>query len=180
MVDWTAVNKAFSNLPRNKQISCSKLTHGWINTNAQNNKHYGLSDLCPCCKSKKETMAHIFNCRDEAAVTNRQLEQASMFATHMKMKTPPQIITCIKHGLTKWETLGHESEQMTAPNRGSVRLLDVALTQAFRDQTRHIGWGHFLRGWISIHCGKAFAICSKSPDTQNKEIVWRAHLITAV
>ncbi len=61
-VDWEAFGVAFSKLPRHKQISTSKITHGIINTNAQNQKFYGKSGICPSCCEHLETLPHMLTC----------------------------------------------------------------------------------------------------------------------
>jgi hypothetical protein len=65
---------------------------------------------------------------------------------------------------------------MQPPNSGSVRSIDIALTQAFRDQTRHIGWDQFLRGRRSIHWHKAFMISTAS--NEKDAISWSTGLIS--
>ena len=107
---------------------------------------------------------------------HRKSEQKILFNKLQRIKTPQKIIECIQHGLTKWESLNQESITMSAPTYGSVRPLDIALTQAFRDQTKHIGWEHFLKGRISIHWCKAFHI--GSPKSQEDATSWGAELIT--
>jgi hypothetical protein len=180
MVDWSSFGKAFQQLPKSKQISYSKLTHGIINTNVQNYKFYGLTALCPCCKTQKETVSHVFTCQAQDVLENRRIEQAFFLATLQKIKTHPKIISCIQHGIMEWERQGQDSQNMRAPTIGSVLPLDIALTQAFRDQSKYIGWDHFLRGRISPHWSKAFAISNGPTSNQRYTATWGIDLVSSL
>ncbi len=181
MVDWSSFGKAFKKLPRSKQLSYSKLTQGIINTNEQNYKFYGLPDLCPFCNSQKETVAHVFTCPAEEETENRQKEQEALLANLRKIKTPVTIISCIHHGIiVEWTRHGQVSQNIRAQNSGSVHSLDIALTQAYIDQSKHIGWDQFLRGRISTHWSKAFAISSGSASDQKNTANWGANLISSL
>ncbi len=52
------------------RVSIMKLGHQLWNTNAQNRKFYGHSDLCPLCNQHMEDFEHIFICQSQHAVEN--------------------------------------------------------------------------------------------------------------
>jgi hypothetical protein len=59
-VDWGAQEYSFLRTWSCKCIAYTKLSHGLLNTNMQNKKFYGNSDLCPCCSLHPETLQHVF------------------------------------------------------------------------------------------------------------------------
>jgi hypothetical protein len=74
-VDWAAHEYAFSRTWSCKRISYTKLTHKLLNTNVQNRKRYGKSDLCPCCVSTAETVANVFVCPSPCTTVFRLNQQ---------------------------------------------------------------------------------------------------------
>ncbi len=137
-VHWEAYGKAFQNLPRGKQISYSKLTHGIINTNVQNSRFYKLSDTCPSCGCHQETIAHLLTCQKEATLAHRN-EALSTFIARLKtISTPESISSTIQHGLQQWEDHQTDHKELSPSTIGSVQPIDVALTQAFRAQSHDL------------------------------------------
>ena len=55
LIHWNAHETAFKSMTRNNKIMTAKLIHSLVNTNKQNQKFYGKSPLCPCCKTAEET-----------------------------------------------------------------------------------------------------------------------------
>jgi hypothetical protein len=177
-VDWEAYSKAFHNLPRGKQITYSKLTHGIINTNAQNFRFYNLSDKCPCCNLTRETIPHLLTCQEEAMLAHRRNAQTKLLDKLRQHRTPECILTCIQHGLDNWEKYLDTEEEMHSPTAGTVQPIDVTLTQAYHAQTNTIGWDQFLRGRISVHWGKAFQLSQRSSKKNCNS--WTANLISSL
>jgi hypothetical protein len=180
-VDWEAYGEVFSNLPRTKQISLSKITHGLINTNAQNHKFYGSSGLCPCCSSQHETIFHMLTCPEESVAANRKAAMEALWSNIKKIETHKDILECLKYGLSQWSSSSDgDPLTMRAPTSSSIKPLDMALTQAFRSQNT-IAWEHLLRGRISIHWRKAFTLTQT--NKQSKKVsatTWSSNLIGAL
>jgi hypothetical protein len=53
-VDWSAYHLALQKNSRSHIISIAKMSHQLWNNNAQNEKDYGHSNLCPVCKTEKD------------------------------------------------------------------------------------------------------------------------------
>jgi len=49
-IDWQAHEYAFKTSWTCKRFMYTKLVHNLLNTNVQNRRYYGTSDLCPCCQ----------------------------------------------------------------------------------------------------------------------------------
>lgn len=102
-VDWEAYSKAFHKLPRGKQITYIKLTHGITNTNVKNSRFYNLSDRCLCCNLTHEMIPHLLTCQEETTKENRRNAQTKLFDKLQQLQTPECLLTCIQHALEHWE-----------------------------------------------------------------------------
>ena len=152
-VDWEAFNTAIGQLPRAHRISISKLSHQLWNTNEQNRKYYGQSELFPYCRTHAETLPHIYTCQHSAAATNRAtaLEQ---FKASIRPITPNNLFDCILSGMTQW-TAHPTMPTFKAPTEGSILPQLASLTVAFRQQCE-LGWAALLRGHIAVEWRTAF------------------------
>jgi ribonuclease HI len=165
-VDWEAFGKAFTNLQKGRQVSCSKLTHGIINTNDQNQRFYKSTGTCPCCLDQRETITHLFTCQEPKTKANRNNLQSALVTALTKIRTPERILECIQYGLTTYEESQEDPSLDTrAPTYGSLKPVDISLTQAIHAQNT-IGWEHFLRGRLSIHWRKAYTISQTSSQSK--------------
>jgi hypothetical protein len=78
--------------------------------------------------------------------------------------TPDIIASAIIHGISQWNLCqSGTSTQQHSPYIGSLKPLDIAITQAYTDQTNPIGWDNLLRGRLSILWEKAYAMASTLP-----------------
>jgi hypothetical protein len=71
-VAWPSFYAAIRRIPRAHRNSITKLAHNLWNTNVQNKKYYGQTDLCPICKKTAETTSHIYQCNHPSAIAIRQ------------------------------------------------------------------------------------------------------------
>jgi hypothetical protein len=93
-----------------------------------------------------------------------QLEQLQ--TRLLKAGTPDVIASAIIHGISQWSLCQSGSIiQQRSPYIGSLNPLEIAITQAYADQTNPIGWDNFLRGRLSILWDRAYAMAQTPPNT---------------
>ncbi len=82
------------------RVSIMKLGHQLWNTNAQNRKFYGHSDLCPLCNQHMEDFEHIFICHSQHAVENcnMALLTLQLISNTYLQSPPPRSLTCCSRG----------------------------------------------------------------------------------
>lgn len=140
-VDLSAYAYAISQAWSCTCITYTKISNGLLNTNAQNRKFYGKSDLCPSCKTCVEDITHVFTC-SAAPVAEFRLKQQEILWWNLRLiHTPDTIISSIQAGL---QSLHSESPNPSSSSPASAH-----------QQT--LGWEAFLRGRISIHWKEEFA-----------------------
>jgi hypothetical protein len=100
-------------------------------------------------------------CGAAKVATHRATAQGKLRDTLRQLKTPDKLLINLMHGISSWERL-QSGGKPSSLYRGSVVPEDVAVVQAFSDQT-DIGWGQLLRGRISKRWAEAF----KTPMRQD-------------
>jgi hypothetical protein len=95
---------------------------------------YGEDAICPCCNLETETLDHMLRCRAVGVVKNRAAAQDKLRDVLHWLKTLDKLIENLMHSISSWERL-QSSGKPTSQYRGSVVPEDVALVQAFNDQT---------------------------------------------
>lgn len=177
-VDWLAFGAAFGSLPKGSQITYSKLTHGIINTNAQNKRFYNKDGNCLCCTSFQESITHMLTCQETHTLSNRRKQQDALIASIASQGTHKQIVECIEYGLLNYENMHYDGPVVCyPPTYRSLLPLDVTLTQAIHAQST-IGWEHFLRGRVSLHWRKAYNInIGKHTSGIQSADLWTSNLI---
>ncbi len=176
-VDWESYKKALQQSSRSHRMNLVKLSHNLGNTNSQNKKYYGKSDICPCCNLVSETSNHVFACNSESASSFRA-EQLDVLIGDLKAAgTPDDLSEAILHGIKSWCQI-QQGLQLTqrSPTYGSLNPISVAVTQAYSEQTRLLGWDNFLRGRISKLWSIAYSKCKPSPMQSLSQ--WTAKLIS--
>ena len=88
LVAWEAHERAFHRLPRFSHHYTSKLLHGLVNKNKQNNLYYGKSSLCPLCNTYEETLSHVLTCSHEKALTSRTKSLTQLTDTLLTIRAP--------------------------------------------------------------------------------------------
>ena len=149
-VDWGAQEYSFLRTWSCKRIAYTKLSHGLLNTNMQNKKFYGNSDLCPCCSLHPETLQHVFTFPSPEVATFCHTKQDILWNNLHLINTPDAVGDSIKCGL-----MSLESRQPCSPAR--------ALLPAFVHQTS-LRWEAFLRGRISFQWWSAFNLVADFDD----------------
>jgi hypothetical protein len=183
MVDWPAYFKAFRRIPRSHRVSIMKLSHQLWNTNIQNEKYYGHSNMCPICQLAPESPTHVYKCSHPAAATHRK-EALSSLSTSLTGSTPPVLQEVLLSGLTQWICTDCPST-IQASTEGSRLPTLRAITAAFKSQTT-LGWDSFHRGHIVSQWKDAYKLNyrpKKQLTQQQMETAsdkWSRLLITAI
>jgi hypothetical protein len=162
-ISWSAYHQAIKKIPRSHRISISKLSHQLWNTNCQNQKYYGESNLCPICNVTPESIDHLYKCEHPSAVANFQDKLAS-FKRSLRLKTPNEIVEHIITGNTHW----HSNFTPRSPTIGSRLPALQKLNQAFEAQSE-LGWAAFLRDRISSCWLAAYREIYRPKKTSNSK-----------
>jgi hypothetical protein len=176
-VSWSAYHQAIRRIPRSHRILISKLSHQLWNTNCQNSKFYGESDLCPICNTTPETIPHLYQCCHPSAVANFH-EGLTSLARGLQTTTPNEIEEHIITGLTQWRS----GARTQSPTQGSRLPALTTLNHAFEEQSE-LGWDAFLRGHLSSRWIAAYreTYRPKKPLTQTQLTIatdqWASNLI---
>jgi hypothetical protein len=145
MVDWQTYFKALRQIPRSHRVSIMKLSHQLWNTNIQNEKFYGHSNICPICQLVPESPTHVYKCSHPAAAAHRK-EALSSFSTSLMGGTPPVLQEVLLSGLSQWICTDCPFT-IQAYTEGSRLPPLRAITAAFKAQTT-LGWDSLHRGHI--------------------------------
>jgi len=179
LVHWDAHEKSFKFLPCYSQHSTSKLLHGLLNTNHQNQLYYGASPLCPICQQVEETLPHVFLCPHPSAVAHRNLRLDKLYQNLEAASTPPLIIDSLRNGFQAWFS-NRPPTSVRAPTAGSLSGPAAVLTSAFHEQYHNIGWYHLCLGQVSRKWSKTvlqYMLPDQHPYT---ELHWTSILISAL
>jgi len=155
MVDWPAYFKALRRIPWSHRVSIMKLSHQLWNTNTQNEKFYGHSNICPVCQLAPESPTHVYKCSHPAAATHRK-EALSSLSTSLTGSTPPVLQEVLLSGLTQWICTDCPST-IQASTEGSRLPPLWAITAAFKAQTT-LGWDSLHRGHIISQWKEAYKL----------------------
>jgi hypothetical protein len=148
LVAWDAFSKAFSKLPRTRQVSYSKLTHRLLQTNSRNKLFYGTTATCPCCNQQEETIAHVFACPSQDTTSARDKLLVKYKDSLQDAGSPDELIDLFIHGILAWIRMHNGTLlRQVAPTVGNITK--ALATAAYVEQTRLIGWEAFLHGRIS-------------------------------
>jgi hypothetical protein len=162
-IDWLAHKQAFQHSWSCKWIIYTKLAHKLLNTQVQNKKFYGNSDICHCCKSGSETLLHAFTCPSVEVTSFRQKQQIILWTALDNFPTPEPIIHQIRTGILQFE-----------PLQSGALQVDNAEISAYAHQTS-LGWEAFLRGRISAYWRLEY---QRLTDTDTKtSLKWASYLV---
>jgi hypothetical protein len=99
MIDWKALHQCLEGLPRLRQLSYCKLTHGLLHTNSQKNKYYKLTADCPLCGLSPETINHILCCSHQEAIDAHLKQQEALWKQLSSINTPPLVLLHLQQGI---------------------------------------------------------------------------------
>lgn len=129
-IDWKLYKLALNRIPRSQRISITKLSHQLWNTNIQNQRFYGQSNLCPYCRDHPEDLDHVFTCGHSAATQARSTAFNDL-KDSLRPITPPNVYDSIVDGLIQWMT-NPTLPSYVAPTEGSLLPQLASLSMAFR------------------------------------------------
>jgi hypothetical protein len=116
-------------------------------------------------------------CPSETTSEHRDNQIAQLQESIINLGTPWRLTEAIIHGITKWTMIQlNPSTTQRAPTIGSLNPSDIAITQAYHEQTQTLGWDNLLRGRISKLWGRAYKLSNQISNTQNSS-GWTKQLI---
>jgi hypothetical protein len=153
------------------------MIHNLSNTNRQNHLLYKQSDRCPGCGSAEETFEHVLQCSYEPTSVARTAALDVLRKSLIAISTPPYAIEVVMEGFHDWlqPSLGRSRPSTF----GSVRPVDVLLTDAYSHQFNSLGWYQFCLGRISKRWHAAVSACLP-PGTSFNSLQWGSLLISAL
>jgi hypothetical protein len=165
-VDWDSHHRAFRRLTRFQRISVTKLVHQLSNTNRQNKLLYDKPDMCPCCGTQEETFQHVLKCTSASTQSARQEALLRLEKLLVTIGTPALVISVIMGGFRDWLDPAFQETRRSRPATfGSLRPVDILITQAYTEQFHSIGWYQFCLGRISNRWHKAVQASLPCPQT---------------
>jgi len=158
----------------------TKIVHQLTNTNRQNKLLYDKTDACPSCGIQEETFQHALKCTaasTQSACQEALLRLEKLLATN---GTPTLVTSVIMGGFWDWlDPAFHETSRSRPTTFGSLRPVDILITQAYSEQFHSIGWYQFCLGHISHRWHQAVQALLPCPQTYNK-LQWRSNLVHAL
>ena len=172
-VDWDIFSKTFRTYSRTKQLGMTKLVHGLWNTGEQQVKFkQDTLGLCPGCKEKFETTAHVFQCAEIETVDFRERELLQLREFLDEQELPQQLKQNLFHGIAEWTRGEIDAPQYMAPTRGKVTAVDQIATLAYTEQTQ-LGWEAVFRGHLSVSWRKIYRQAHPLEDGQKEDTLFR-------
>lgn len=146
----------------------TKLVQNLLNTNVQNKRYYGKSDLCLCCQEAPEDLVHVFTCPSSNTRTFRSVQQNILWGQLSMADTPDEVQQAIQIGV-----LSLERSNLSDPE------LSPLTRKAFNHQTI-IGWSAFLRGRISKYWCAAYAGQDDFDSFHKTSFKWAGQLVVRI
>jgi ribonuclease HI len=169
-VDWSSFHEAILSVPRSHRVLISKLSHGLWNTNMQNRRFYGHSNICPICNCQPETLEHVFRCNAPQAISFRETAAASFKAGLSSAGTPRIIAESLLQGVSFTESTSFKS------------LLDHVSCQAVVIAQTSLGWVSCLKGHLCKEWQVTFAshLPKNKTSTIQRSQTWMKQVIRSV
>jgi hypothetical protein len=152
MVDWDAMKLCLKCMPQVCQLSYCKLLHSLLNTNAQNNRYYQTTNLCPHCQEGPESFQHMVLCCNPDIKKRCNAQQLILWQALDKLCTPKPILDSLKQGIESY-TLGEAvflSHTTTGPVTtdsytiaSPIHTIPNSVDAAHQSQTM-LGWEYLL------------------------------------
>ena len=113
------------------------------------NKNPTVSDQCPCCKQETKKTLHLYKCNHTDIKKIFTVSIELLFQALCSNKIPMDV------WLTMITGLAIATSTVTSQDHQWLQISGVrgaTITDAFTKKTT-IGWGDFLKGWISANGG---------------------------
>ena len=106
------------------------------------------SPLCPLCTQTNETCDNVLHCQNHHIFRVRDKYLRNLQQQLSQLNTDPNISKCITIEITAWLKSNQQPSTQQPTNHDADTNINNTLTSAIQNQ-RTIGWGNFLRGFIS-------------------------------
>jgi hypothetical protein len=184
MVDWEALQSALKGVSRVSILSYCKLIHGLLNTNEQNQKFYGRSNLCPHCGNRPESFPHVVTCPHPDVATYGVQQQKILWKTLSSLRRPQVLIQYMQRGIISSDLAPSEDLISTVQGENSsdqsLCPYSALALEAFNEQSVHLGRDQFLRGRLSKRWKEAFQQELLSRNSWANGTMWAGGVIKAV
>ena len=141
-IEWEAASKAFMSLSSNKQNEVIKWNADFCGT-GKNLKRWKeqMHSSCPICGVENEDTDHILRCPHPSAKDKWNTSLLHLSEWLHQRSTAPEIISIVIENLRSW----HDSRPPVLYTGPHPHLSAAQLHQS------KLGWGAFLRGFLSHH-----------------------------
>jgi hypothetical protein len=151
-IDFRNLEHSMKAMSFGRRIQISKFAHNWTPTR----DHLACIDnkvdrRCFACGNLKESIDHVLRCSSDRRAAAR-LKAINGLRKHFSdYHTPAPMSAMIIASVTLWFEGRHPTVPLldVSPNNVNCELHQL-INDAYNHQCR-IGWGHFLRGRISLH-----------------------------
>ena len=120
----------------------------WYTMTVANKWNTHDSPVCPLCTQTNETCDHVLYCQNHHMCRVRDKYLRNLQQQLSQLNTDPNISKCITTEITAWLKSNQQPSPQQPTNHDADTNIDNTLTSAIQNQ-RTIGWGNFLRGFIS-------------------------------
>jgi hypothetical protein len=183
-IDWKGVRSSFGRLSKGRQFQLSKYAHNWTPTLHQRaTQDNSIDRRCFTCGAWKETVDHVLRCPGDRRAAARD-KARSRFLDHLtQYHTPAPMAQVIMSALDRWFANLQPAltpRLPTGPDEPNQHLHKL-INDAFVHQN-NIGWGHFLRGRVSLHwklCIAEYYKIRQPGDTYNPTL-WMTKTVDAI
>lgn len=170
---------------RVKLLSYCKLLNGILNMNEQNHKFYDKLRNCLHCGTCPESFLHVVACPCPDVTAYRAQQQATLWTSLQKLRTPQIILHHIQQGILSCNPDLHSdlssAAHVDSHSSNHSTSSSAALSQAtFEEQSIHLGWDQFLRGRLSQHWKDAFHQEFLSRNRWANGTLWAGGVVKAV
>jgi hypothetical protein len=182
-IDWKSVWSSIKRQPVSRRFQISKFAHNWTPIHQRATQDNSINRRCFKCGAWKEDIDHVLQCpsnlRDAA-----QTKAKTQFLNHLaKHHTPAPMATVIMSALDQWfsslppDLVPCLPTGPTEPNCMLHRLINKAFVHQ-----NYIGWGHFLRGRLTLQWKSCIAEYYKvrQPGDSFNPSLWMQKTIDAI
>lgn len=169
-INWEALGKAMTRVPRSRRIFVTKHVSNnastGINMMKRKERDY---DHCPRCKQPHEDKLHILRCPAESAQDAWNLAMHKLEEAMQKLRCPPDLPTAIITHLSLWRH--GQDHHFVHPFRWTSLTTQILYAQ------NDIGWDLLLDGCCSQAWAEIMDLYLKSIESTNTGLRWTSALI---
>jgi hypothetical protein len=183
-IDWKNLRSSFQNLTAGRRFQLAKFAHNWTPTLHQRaTQDNSIDRRCFHCGAWKEDIDHVLRCSSDQRDTARTKARKLLLDHFTYYHTPAPMAEMIITALDRWfANLPPDlvPRLPTGPDDPNQHLHHL-INEAFVHQN-YIGWGHFLRGRLSLHWKQCIAEYYKirQPGDKFNPNLWMQKTIDAI